>query len=111
MASPFEARALAGRSFGSVLDEIAPGWDRWGFMEAGPAAEPMAKRTYSEAEIEVVTAAAAAVRCRFAPLRTALQTRAAIIVDATGAEIAQSVWLAGRWMLYRDERGVERLVD
>ena len=33
MACPFDVRSLDGRTFGSVADEIAPGWEAWGFSE------------------------------------------------------------------------------
>ena len=38
MASPFDACPLIGRTFGSVLEEIAPWSGNLGFAEGGPIA-------------------------------------------------------------------------
>jgi hypothetical protein len=106
VACPFDVRSLDGRTFGSVADEIAPGWQAWGFSERGRFAAPIASvATLSEEEIR----ANVEIRRIIAVIVVALRERAVELVTIDGAAVPLWVWLSGRWAFYRDERGVERL--
>jgi hypothetical protein len=106
VARSFDARSLIGRTFGSVLDEIAPGWDVWGFSERDRFAAPIASvAPLSEEEIR----ANVEIRRIIALIVVALRERAVELVTIDGTAVPLWVWLSGRWAFYRDERGVERL--
>lgn len=107
MARPFDARSLVGRTFGSVLDRIAPGWDAWGFGDGGPLAHAISFLEVPNPVEEI--RADAEIRRKLAPIIAALCERAVVLIDAEGAEVPLWVWLSGRWTFYRDENGRECL--
>ena len=117
MAYPFDARALVGRTFGSVLDEITTWSGNLGFTEDGP--RTVDDRLFfvggrvSEEERQRDAAKSrkfAEIRRKFAPIVAALREGTVELVDFDGAAVPRRVWLSGRWTFYRDDkRGVEWL--
>jgi hypothetical protein len=65
----------------------------------------------STAEVAADEPAVKERQCRLAGLLALLRSGALRLIDADGTEIPRRVWLAGRWTLYRDDRGIERLVS
>jgi hypothetical protein len=112
VASPFDVRALRGRTFRSVLDEIAPGPWIWGFTEDGPdTVETLISFAGGPPRSEEEIAAEAArdrkfaeIKSRLAPILAAFRNRTVTLVDISGAEIPLWVWFSGRWRFYRDDK-------
>jgi hypothetical protein len=103
VAKPFDVRALPGRGFGDVLDEIEPRWDRspW-FTQGGPFVAGFALTRAAILEL-------AEIRSRFAPVLSALRDGTAALVDIEGTVVPPWVWLSGRWRYYRNAEGREKL--
>lgn len=111
MACPFDVRALFGRTFGSVLDEIAPSW--WhigGYDERGAYGleiiDPLSDPPLPAAERQALDE----IKRRLDLVRAALRDGTVILVDIDGRAVPRQAWFAGGWKFDRSEdRGTEWL--
>jgi hypothetical protein len=96
VASPFDVRALIGRLFGEVLDDLAPGWATWGFSARGRLAAPI-ERPLSEEEM------ISEIRSNVALIVAALCDGTVELIDIEGKAVPLWVWFSGRWTFHREE--------
>ena len=101
MAYPFDIRALIGRTFGDILDEIAPGWRVFGFLD-GDYAAPGTYGGYPGSEEE--EQAKAETRRKAALIGDALCEGTVELPDIDGTAVPRWVWCSGRWWFHCNGR-------
>ena len=89
--------ALLGRTFGDILDEIAPGWRAFGFLD-GDYAAPGTYGGYPGSEEE--EQAKAETRRKAALIVDALCEGTIELADIDGAAVPRWVWFSGRWWFH-----------
>jgi hypothetical protein len=115
VARPFDVRAPQGRTFGSVLDEIAPGWRgnvNFGFAEFGPITTQIhVIGPHSDEENRATAAAIEKEReflRRLSPIIAALRDGTLVLVGIDGP-VPRRVLFAGWVYQYDEEREIDWL--
>jgi hypothetical protein len=93
VACSFDVRALVGRTFSSILDEIASGWRLWGFLDGGLAGSPIVPSSFTEEEDREN----ARIKREFTPIADALCEGTIELADIDETAVPRWVWCSGRW--------------